>query len=634
MFYCPDRVCEHVITEQKPAEFRYPGRGNKLTIMQVIQGNEQLRRTPRKTPGLNQILGNFKTITEALDYAAWGDTGFNFYSPRGALQTVMPYSQLRKKARETGRKLMNTGLERGQRVSVVAETGPEFMIVFFGCQYAGLVPCPLPYSMHIGGREAYVNRVAGMMQAADASAVVTTADIESHIREAAEIAGISNVMTHEELQSVAPDGDLKRFEADEVAYIQYSSGSTSAPKGVLISQKAITSNARAILEHGLEITSEDRAFSWLPLYHDMGLVGFCLAPMMGQTTVDYMATPAFARRPALWLKLMSDNKSTVCFAPSFGFDLASRRINGSAAEIDLSSWRIAGIGGDMVRPDVLEEFTSRLAVAGFDPKAFLPSYGMAETTLAISFARLDSEIKIDVVDKARMKLSQCAVPASDKDITLHPEKVRKFVACGKVLPGHEMIVRNDKGEVLGEREIGKVFIKGPSLMSCYYLNDEATSEVFGADGFMDTGDMGYMLDGQIVLTGRAKDMILHNGRNIWPQDIEWAVEQIEGLRSGDVAAFGVEDENGEEHVTVLVQCRSREPQVLENLRHEVSQVVHRSSGVECDVVLVPTRSLPFTSSGKLSRAGAKSRYLSGEIAEIAVAPAAVEVQVPQMAAVG
>ncbi len=582
------------------------------------QDDVVLARTPRKTVGMKKILGEFATLTEGLDYAAQGDTGLNFYAPRGALQHVMPYSQLRARALETGAKLLNAGLKRGERVAIVAETGPEFVVTFFACQYAGLVPCPVPYAMTIGGHDAYVIRIAGMLNAADASAIITPETLKDIICEAVGTTSVHLVLTHEALAEFSSDGDLQAFEADEVAYIQYSSGSTSAPKGVLISQKSITANSQAILQHGMQLTDDDRAFSWLPLYHDMGLVGFCLAAMMGQATVDYMATPAFARRPALWLKLMAENRSTISYAPSFGYDLAARRINGGAKELDLSNWRIAGIGGDMVRADVLSDFVDRLGVAGFKSNAFMPSYGMAEATLAISFAAPKSEIIVDVVDRTQMKASGKAVPASEIDKLNQPEKVRSFVACGSIMPGHEMVVRDDSGRQLADREIGHVLVKGPSLMVGYYLNAEATDAIMGADGFMDTGDMGYMLDGQIVLTGRAKDLILNNGRNIWPQDIEWAAEQLDDLRGGDVAAFGVEDDLGEEQVTVLVQCRYADETRRETLRREVSKIVHRSAGVECDVLLVPTRSLPFTSSGKLSRAGAKSKLLSGEIAPLDV----------------
>ena len=570
--------------------------------------------TPRSNRDLPQVLADFGTIAEGLDYAARGVTGFNFYSARGVLQHVLPYAQLRRDALATARKLLSLGLSRGDRVAVVAETGPEFMAVFFGCQYAGLLPCPMPYTMYIGGKDSYIDRVAGMLTAAKASVAITSDDLLGHIREGAAKAGVATVLTHSDLAGLPEAATkLEPFGPDDEAYIQYSSGSTSNPKGVLISQKAITANARGILREGMDVRPDDRGFSWLPLYHDMGLVGFCLSPMLGQISIDFLATSAFARRPALWLKLMSDNASTVCYSPSFGYDLAARRINGDAVTLDLSSLRVAGIGGDMVRADVLDRFAEVLAVAGFKANAFLPSYGMAETTLAISFVDSHAPIRVDMVDRKLLKSEARAVPASG-------ESARGFVVCGRPMSDTAVEIRSDAGTVLGDRAVGRIFVKSPSLMSGYFHNVDATRAAIGPDGFLDTGDMGYWLDGEIVITGRAKDLILHNGRNIWPQDIEWTAEQIEPLRDGDVAAFAVEGDDGDDHVVVLVQCRLQDDAAINALRHAVSAAVHHSAGVECKVVMVPPKSLPFTSSGKLSRAGAKQKYLSGDIYEIVQPP--------------
>ncbi len=581
-----------------------------LSLARDHENQREVVRTPRSNRQLPQLLAPFATLAEGLDYAAQGVTGFNFYSARGALQDVLPYALLRRRALSTARKLLSLGFERGDRVAVVAETGPDFIVVFFACQYAGLVPCPMPYTMYIGGKDAYVERVAGMLRAARAGTVITPEDLLGHISEGADRAGAKRVLTFGDLQSLPEAATkLEPFRADEQAYIQYSSGSTSSPKGVLISQAAIAANTRGILRHGMRITQDDRAFSWLPLYHDMGLVGFCLAPMMGQCTVDFLATTSFARRPALWLKLMSDNQSTITYSPSFGYDLAARRINGDAPSLNLSRLRVAGIGGDMVRADVLQLFADTLGVAGFRSAAFLPSYGMAETTLAISFVDADAPFRIDSIDRHALKTEARAVPAKG-------EAARSFVVCGKPMPDSVVEIRNDSGQPLGERRVGRIFVKSPSLMAGYYHTEDATYAAVGSDGFLDTGDRGYWLDGEIVITGRAKDLILHNGRNIWPQDIEWAAEHIEPLRSGDVAAFAVEGRDGDDDVVVLVQCRLQDEVSIESLRHAVSAAIHRSAGVECKIVMVPPKSLPFTSSGKLSRSAAKQKYLSGEIAEI------------------
>ncbi len=566
-----------------------------------------------KTPTLNRDLplriSDFSTLAEGLDYAAQGVTGFNFYSGRGALSHVLPFSELRRRALMTARKLMSIGLHRKERVAIVAETGPEFVVTFFACQYAGLIPCPVPYSMYIGGREAYEQRIAGMLKAADASAIVTPAEQVDSIKGAAQLAGVKIVLTHDEL-AAKPEAiaKLQGFAGDDVAYIQYSSGSTSAPKGVLISQRAIMDNARAIAVFGTDAKPGDRGFSWLPLYHDLGLVGFCLTPLLGQFSVDYLATTAFARRPGLWLKLISDNRCTISFSPTFGYDLAAKRIGAEAAKLDLSCWRSAGIGGDMVRPDVLAEFGKALEVAKFAPTAFLPCYGMAESTLAISFPRSGQPLRVDHVSRHAVRNENLATPAQAGGADS-----RGYVVCGRVIPGHTMEVRNSAGSVLGEREIGRIFVKGPSVMSGYYNNAEATSDTISPDGFLDTGDMGYLLGDEIVITGRVKDLILHNGRNIWPQDIEWTAEQYAHLKSGDVAAFAVEGDDGDDEVVVLVECRAVETVEQDSLRREVAKLVHQGSGVDCKVELVAPRSLPFTSSGKLSRAGARAKYLAGEM---------------------
>jgi fatty-acyl-CoA synthase len=586
------------------------------------------RPTVRANQGLKQTLGGFATVTDGLDYAARGDTGFNFYSQRGKLDCVLRYRELREMAVVTGRQLLKLGLRRGDRIGVVAETTPEFMTVFFGCQYAGLVPCPLPYSMNIGGHDAYVTRLAGMLTGAGARAIVASEELIGYASEAAGHASCDIVISHEDLAALPDHGvDLTPFMPGEAAYIQYSSGSTSQPKGVLITQKAVASNAFGILNHGLCLTPQDRASSWLPLYHDMGLVGFCLAPLLGQVSVDYLPTSGFARRPLSWLRIMSQNQCTIAYSPTFGYELAARRVNGSAGEFDLTAWRVAGIGGDMVRAEVLDEFAAAFAPAGFDERAFLASYGMAESTLAVTFAPLKRGFSEDVIDRAAYKRARRAVEVEGGGAAASS---RRFVKCGVPLPGHKIEVRCDNNKRLAEREIGHIFIKGPSLMSGYFLDDAATEAVIGADGWLKTGDMGYLLDGEIVITGRCKDLILHNGRNIWPQDIEWAAENIHGLRSGDVAAFAIEDADADEQVVVLAQCRVYKAEERENLRREIASTVYRQAGIDCTVVLVPPRSLPFTSSGKLSRAGAKLRYLSGEIAEISRKLVADKLPLPQV----
>ncbi len=399
---------------------------------------------------------------------------------------------------------------------------------------------------------------------------------------------------------------LPTIGAEDLSYLQFSSGSTRFPMGVAVTQSAGMANARAIARNGLKVRETgDRCVSWLPLYHDMGLVGFFLTPMTCQLTVDLLPTREFARRPHVWLDLISRNRGTIAYSPSFGYELCARRpVSG---DLDLSCWRIAGIGGDMIRHHILETFSERFAAYGFDGRAFVASYGMAEATLAISFAPLDTGIVTDTIDLRKLETEGVAHPSNDPSHAL-----RTFVLCGVALPEHDAQVRNADGALMPERHVGMVYVHGPSLMRGYFGREAETAEVLDDKGWLNTGDLGYMLDGQVVITGRAKDLIIINGRNIWPQDLEWSAEhEIATLRSRDVAVFAVEEAEGE-RVVALVQCRATTDEDRTRLREETTGLFRRQHGIEVDVILVPPHTLPQTSSGKLTRARAKAMLLAGQ----------------------
>lgn len=581
-----------------------------------------IKPTPTTNSSLPFRAEGFDTLAAGLDYAAQGETGFNFFSARGELQEVLPYRSLRERALAMAARLAgHAGLDRGDRVAIVAETSADFVTTFFACQYAGLVPVPLPLCINIGGHDAYVQRLRGMLVSASARLAVAPADLLATLREAAETTGVVEVATAAEIAAWPASAEpVTPLGPDEPCYIQYSSGSTSFPRGVLVTQRAIAANAHAISAHGLKLGPTDRCMSWLPLYHDMGLVGCCLTPVMNQITVDYLPSTAFARRPLLWLKLLSDFGGTISFGPTFGYELCTRRAQTGLPEgLDLGRWRVAGIGGEMIRGNVLAEFAERFAPVGFDAKAFLPSYGLAEATLAVTFAPLGQGVAVDTIDRGRaLQVERRAVPVGER--SAHGRAVRSFVLCGRPMPGYAVEIRDGHGRVLPERSVGRVCIKGPSLMQGYFRNDVATHNVLLDDGWLDSGDMGYLVGGQLVITGRTKDLIIVGGRNIWPQDVEWAVEQLPGVRAGDVAAFAVNTDDDREQVVVVVQCRAMLQEAQEELRAAVAAVVRRVAGVECEVVLAPTRSLTFTTSGKLSRAAVKADYLSGAIRDVAASP--------------
>ncbi|MCP4327120.1 MAG: fatty acyl-AMP ligase [Alphaproteobacteria bacterium] len=577
-----------------------------------------LTPTPTTNSNLPFEIAPFDTLTDGLDYAARGSTGCNFYSFRGEFVEGLTYREVRDRAVALAQGLVRSGLPRGGRMAIMAETIPDFACFFFACQYAGLIPVPLPLSMNLGGKDSYVQRLKGLIDGAGAVAAVSSAEAIGDLKEAVSELSLELVGTPDDFYRLPGDGaDLRPFDKDDPCYIQYSSGSTRFPHGVFISQRAAVSNSRAIARHGVFARPGDRCVSWLPLYHDMGLVGFLFVPVLTQVSVDYIATADFARRPLIWPMVMSANGASLSFSPTFGYDLCRRRAeNTSLSGFDLSAWRVAGIGGDMIRADVLRLFADRFSECGFRDTAFLSSYGLAEATLAVSFAGLDERIKVDCVDKMAYALSNRAEPIA-ADASPSSANTRSFAICGRPMPGYQIEVRDDEANVLPDRRIGRVFISGPSIMSGYYNDPGETARVLQPDGWLDTGDMGYMIDGSLVITGRSKDLIIHNGRNIWPQDIEWAIERLPGLRSGDVAAFSVPGPDGAEAVVVVVQSRKTDAEANRELKREITAIVRSTAGVDCKVVLVPPRSISMTSSGKISRAGARDNYLSGLYAEVA-----------------
>jgi len=572
-------------------------------------------------PTLNTIprrLGEFATLVEALDYAAGGVTGLGFHDGRGELWSNLSYKLLRRNARALARRLTYAaGLRPGDRVAIVAETHPDVVTAFFACQYADLVPALMPLPAAFGGREAYVEHIGRLVLAARAAALFVPEGLQDWFVPFAQEAGLKAFGTVAALGEVPDSAPVPRpADKDAIAYLQFSSGSTRFPVGVAVTHRALMANIQAMLVHGLQVVPEDRAVSWLPLYHDMGLVGFLLAPLAGQVTVDFLPPQEFARRPHLWLRLISVNRGTLSYSPSFGYELCARRGRRDTAAgqaLDLSSWRVAGIGGDIIRPHILQGFAEAFAPDGFSASAFVPSYGMAEATLAISFAPLGRGLSTDTVDLDRLEREAIAVPA-----VAGMERIRTLAFCGAPLPGTEVEIRSAAGMLLPEGGVGHILVRGPGLMSGYDGHPEESAAVLSPEGWLDTGDLGYLLDGQIILTGRSKDLIIVNGRNVWPQDLEWSVEQaLPAVRSGGAAAFAVE-EDGIEQVVLLVEARGRlDGADRERLAAHAVGTLRARHGVEARVVLVPPASLPRTSSGKLSRTLARLRYSRGAFAQAA-----------------
>ncbi len=576
------------------------------------------------TPAANNLplrIADFSTLAEALDYAAKGITGYNFYHAGVKLYERLPYSQLRNDARSLARRLIDLGANRGSRVALVADTHPDFMRFFYACQYAGLIPVPLPASIHLGGRKAYVSQLKRLLSICQAEIAMAPEGFLPYLTEAAQGLKLRFTGSPQDFNDLAePNIRLRPSKPNEVAYLQYTSGSTRFPRGVMITQKAVLSNLFAILKYGIQIRPADRAVSWLPYFHDMGLVGLVLSPMAAQISVDYLSTRDFAMRPRLWLTLMSQNRGTLSFSPPFGYELAARRVrNDEVDNLDLSAWRIAGVGAEPIRTEPLNHFADLLAPSGFDRRSFVASYGMAECSLAVSFAPLGQGTDVDYVDGSALAEEQKALP-------LHPTQNRRevrsnaFTNCGAPLPGYEVEVRDAQGQVLPERHCGTLYVRGPSVMSGYFGDLKATQEVLSPDGWLNTGDLAYRVGNGIVITGREKDLIIINGRNIWPQDLEYLAEQQHEIRTGDASAFSVMGPDGEEQAVMMLQCRESDEKKRADLRERLHSLVREEFGIDCLIELVPRNTLPRTTSGKLSRSGARKEYLKRIAAEQATEP--------------
>ena len=562
---------------------------------------------PLPTPTENSLplrRADFATLAEALDYAAQGETGANFYSGSGKLTTVLPYRTLRLQALVLARRLLSLPLERGARVAVVAETNPDFLRFFFACQYAGLVPVALPASANLGGHEAYVGQLRGLLRGCGASVAMASSQFLRFLIEAAKDLNLTFVGAPDAFDELPEQSvQLEYSGPTETAYLQYTSGSTGFPRGVVITQQSVLANLFAVVNHGVDMRADDRCVSWLPFYHDMGLVGCMLALVASQRSIDYLDTRDFAMRPRRWLELMTKTRATIAFSPPFGYDLCSRRIRpDDVSQYDLSAWRVAGIGAEPIRAELLDRFARLLAPAGFDSRAFVPCYGMAESSLAISFSPLRQGVIVDWIDPDELAENMRAKPSNQKSGS-------GFVHCGAALPGHEIAIHDNQRNALPDLHVGRIKVRGPSVMSGYFGLPEQTQLALSADGWLDTGDIGYLIEGSIVVTGRHKDMFIINGRNIWPQDIERIAERQPELRSLDASAFCAPGRGKEDVAVVVVQCTLNDSAERRLLTKRLHREIHEELGISCLIELVPRHTLPRTSSGKLSRSATRVDYL-------------------------
>jgi acyl-CoA synthetase (AMP-forming)/AMP-acid ligase II len=549
-----------------------------------------------------------RTLPEALAHAAAGRSGFRFVNEQGE-ERPCPYAEVLELAARLGGALRADGLRRGDRVALVIQDPEGFLTAFLGASVAGLVPVPVCPPSSFGAQEAYLATTEHVLAAAKVSAVLTAEPLEAALRERAVHIGIKRVHRWDELSGPALAA-IERVGLSDPAFMQFTSGSTAQPKGVVITHSNFASNAAAICgPSGLALGPDDFGVSWLPLHHDMGLMGMALASIWGELKTAIMPPVLFLKRPTEWLKAIHRYRGTLSFAPSFAYDLCLRRFKAAELEqLDLSCWRVAGCGAEPVRADTLEAFGRTFAVAGFNPSAFMPCYGMAEHTLAISFATQNRPLQVDEISSEALVVRRRAAPPRGPH-----ERALRIVNCGRPFPGHEIRIVDEDGLELPERAVGEIIVRGPSVMQGYFEQPEPTARAL-RDGWLHTGDEGYLSHGDLYVCGRQKDIVIVNGRNFYPEDLEWAVGELPGVRSGNVVAFGVGGlgSGDRERVVVVVESKGRLP--AEELAVEVRRRIVDSVGLQVDeVVIAPSGTVQRTSSGKVKRSQLKSQFESGAL---------------------
>ncbi|NOY91393.1 MAG: fatty acyl-AMP ligase [Deltaproteobacteria bacterium] len=537
--------------------------------------------------------------------------GFTFVAD-DLSETEVPWLDLLAQAKSIGVALTEHGMKKGDHVALILPDAEDFVPSFLGVIQGGGVPVPLYPPMGVGQLGGYLEHCRHIVSASKSRLLVTTRQIKAVIGKVHESApDLREILLMGDLEGDASLWRDPGLGLDDTAFIQFTSGSTSKPKGVIVTHGNLAENAWAIMHEGLGSHDDDRGVSWLPLFHDMGLIGFVIAPIHHRVPVTFMSPMTFLKRPVTWLEILSRHKGTITYGPNFSYAITAKRVRDRDLEgLDLSHVRVAGCGAEPIQAATLAAFADRFASIGFSHSAFVPSYGMAEHTLAIAFS---TGVPVDRVLRDELWTEGEAKPAAEDSPA---DELLEIVHCGGAFPGHEIrIVDVESREVLSERHVGEIELRGPSVMRGYYEMPEATAETIGEDGFMRTGDLGYLAEGNIYICGRAKDVIIVNGKNYYPQDLEWSACEVDGVRAGNSVAFpSFEDGLGREAVVIVAETKeiARREQLEQAIRTRVSQ----DTGLTVDeVVVVEAGTIPKTSSGKLQRSKARQQYEAGALSK-------------------
>lgn len=551
-----------------------------------------------------------ETLIEALENAAkLTERGYTFLDSE-LRPTEHPFSDLLKEAQRRGAKLRALGLEKGDRLAMIIPEPEDFVLSFLGAVLVGVVPVPMYPPLALGRLDSYIDSAASILSAANARMLLTTKQVSPVLWSlVSKVDGLEDIKLVEKLREKGEDDPVyvrPDISPDDVCFLQFTSGSTSAPKGVIVTHKSLSANAKAIMFDGLESDpAVDKGISWLPLYHDMGLIGFVIAPLFATVPVVFIPTLSFVKRPTVWMETVHKYRGTITFGPNFAFGLVAKRAPKTAGALDLSCLRVIGCGAEPINGGTMRTFIDAFTPFGVKPKALMPCYGMAEATLAMSFDRLTRPMRTVTIDRGVYEAKNTAQLVEGKSGT----EVLELVSCGRTFPGHDLGIMNERGELLAEGNVGEIVFRGASVTPGYFRNPEATKELLKG-GWLHTGDLGFMLDGEVFISGRMKDVIILNGRNYYPQAIEWAVERAAGVRRGNVVAFSINGEVTEKLIVVAETTVEDQNKVREAVSAEVKAALGLQIG---EVVLVAKGAIPKTSSGKLQRRKTKSQYEDGSL---------------------
>ena len=562
------------------------------------------------------ITPHYRSLAEAIVgvAAAWPNQGFTFGDLAGH-DRHYDFPALAEATVGIAAELQRHGLKKGDRIGLVIVEPEDFVLTFLAAVRLGLVPVPLYPPLSLGGLDAYREKTRKVLRTSGARALVASARLQNLLwAYVDDVPSLQTLLTVEALRQKAKGEPVwPELGPDDLAFLQYTSGSTHDPKGVMVTHGAVLANIEVIMRDGLEVDSAvDKGMSWLPLYHDMGLIGFVLAPLVWGMPVVYVPTVNFLKKPSRWLETIHRHRSTICFAPPFAYPLLARKATPEElGRWDLSCMKVFGVGAEPISAAGLRSFVEVFSEhCQLRPEAVLPAYGLAETSLALCFKPVNERFRSLVVDAAVFQGEGRARPVTEADRAAGVE-VLEHVSCGPVFPGHEMYPVDDAGQRLPEGVEGELRARGPSVTPGYFENPEATASTF-RDGALYTGDLGYVWQGEVYITGRMKDLIIQNGRNIHPQSVEWAVADLPGVRQGNVVAFSRPGADTEEIVLAL----ETRPEAPADLAALVAAAVQQQLGLKvADVVLLQAGTLPKTSSGKLQRRQARTLYLTGDLGQ-------------------